>query len=299
MELCPSPVRFDFENSNGHISPELQQWIKMDEISHDVPPTNSQANCGQYMNYRLRWELHEKNFKSTLNDLYYDKTLEDITLYSLNGETKAHKIVLLASSDFFDKIFTQHRSNTNLAMTLPIEHKYLEYILEFMYKGDIHVKKEDMPTLLSVAEAYRIRGLGGPIKTPEKKEETISTTRLLTVTTSDRMPTACTAQLPPNNGMSEELDKLNLRENDTSDESGIGSETKKVDNLRHSEKSSSLKRPASSSIESLSGNAHRSYPPSHDYNPASLGLSMNEEDVGSNYERVCRYDFLSNYISFF
>lgn len=42
-----------------------------------------------------------------------------------------------------------------------VGHNELSYMLEFMYRGEVGVKHEELPSFLKLAESLKIKGLNG------------------------------------------------------------------------------------------------------------------------------------------
>ncbi|MCL4134396.1 UNVERIFIED_CONTAM: hypothetical protein GTU68_008326 [Idotea baltica] len=51
-----------------------------------------------------------------------------------------------------------------------IEPKEMELLLDYMYKGEVNVVQEMLPTLIKAAEALRVKGLAVPDEMPSGKD---------------------------------------------------------------------------------------------------------------------------------
>lgn len=112
----------------------------------------SQAFC-------LRWNNFQSNMLDVFERLFLDERFVDVTLACEGQLIKAHKMVLSASSSYFQEIFTATPCSHPVIIMKDVPLKDLRKILEFMYKGEINVSKQEIASLLIVAEALHVRGL--------------------------------------------------------------------------------------------------------------------------------------------
>lgn len=115
-------------------------------------PSTSQAFC-------LRWNNFQSNMLDVFERLFLDERFVDVTLACEGQLIKAHKMVLSASSSYFHDIFTTTPCSHPVVIMRDIAAKDLRKILEFMYKGEINVNKQEIASLLTVAEVLHVRGL--------------------------------------------------------------------------------------------------------------------------------------------
>ena len=109
----------------------------------------------------LKWNDFESNISSSFRDLREAKDLFDLTL--LCGEFhqfQAHKVILSASSPFFRRVLCQNPHNNNPMIYLRgISPSDLQYILDFIYYGEVNVSQDNLNSFLAVAEDLKIKGL--------------------------------------------------------------------------------------------------------------------------------------------
>ena len=60
--------------------------------------------------FSLRWNQHQSNMLSVFDKLLQSEAFCDVTLACDGGSLKCHKIVLAASSDYFQKLFMENNS---------------------------------------------------------------------------------------------------------------------------------------------------------------------------------------------
>ena len=60
--------------------------------------------------FSLRWTQHQANMFAVFERLLHTEAFTDVTLACDGGSLKCHKIVLAASSDYFQKLFMENSS---------------------------------------------------------------------------------------------------------------------------------------------------------------------------------------------
>ena len=100
----------------------------------------------------------------------------DVTLVCEDGQhMEAHKVILAASSPFFQKIL--QKSNTSGKHPKPLiylrgcQSKDFASILDFLYFGEANVYLEDLDSLLAIAEEIQLKGLTGQTTPTDRVEE--------------------------------------------------------------------------------------------------------------------------------
>merc|ERR1719186_1496533 len=83
----------------------------------------------------------------------------DVTLVCEDTTILSHKVVISSFSPIFRNILKQHNDPHPVIFLQGIEYTNLEYLLCFMYEGQVDIDKEELNSLISVAEDLRIKGL--------------------------------------------------------------------------------------------------------------------------------------------
>lgn len=109
--------------------------------------------------YCLRWNNYQSNLTATFEQLLQNETLVDVTLAVSGRSLKAHKIILSACSPYFHSILGENPCNHPIIILQDVSYADMHAVLQFMYKGEIHVTEQQLPSLLKVAETLKIRGL--------------------------------------------------------------------------------------------------------------------------------------------
>ena len=73
----------------------------------------------------------------------------------------AHKVILAASSPFFQKLLRQNKHPHPLIYMRGIKSDDLSAIVDFLYSGEANVYQENLDSFLAIAEELQLRGLMG------------------------------------------------------------------------------------------------------------------------------------------
>jgi hypothetical protein len=109
--------------------------------------------------FSLRWNQHQTNMLSVFDKLLQSEAFCDVTLACDGGSLKCHKIVLAASSDYFQKLFIDNNSEHPIVFLKDVLVSQVKAILDYMYRGEVSVAQQELPALLRVAELLRVKGM--------------------------------------------------------------------------------------------------------------------------------------------
>jgi len=111
--------------------------------------------------FNLRWDDFRDNFHERLRDVKADESLCDISLVTEDEQiVKAHKLVLSATSQYFQNIFKKIHPNHHMLLFLPgIDFENLNHLLSYMYEGEVQVREESLEDVLIYAKKFKINGL--------------------------------------------------------------------------------------------------------------------------------------------
>lgn len=138
-----------FVDSNQ--SSSTSQTTKSDSIG-DKSSANPQQFC-------LRWNNYQTNLTNVFDQLLQNESFVDVTLACDGNSIKAHKMVLSACSPYFQSLFHDNPCQHPIVIMRDVKWPELTAVVEFMYKGEINVRQEQIAPLLRVAEMLKIRGL--------------------------------------------------------------------------------------------------------------------------------------------
>ena len=118
----------------------------------------------------LQWNDFQENIKSAFGSLREDNDFADVTLACEDGQqVEAHKVLLAASSPFFQKLLGRNKHPHPLIYMRGMKSEDLLAIVDFLYRGEANVFQENLDSFLAIAEELQLKGLMG--KTDEKAED--------------------------------------------------------------------------------------------------------------------------------
>ena len=113
----------------------------------------------------LRWNEFEFNVKDCFKKLREDQRIFDVTLATEDGqETKAHKIVLSAGSDFFSDIFSRNNHPNMYIFLKGVGQSQLEKITDFLYYGEASIAHDEMQLFFETSKLLQVKGLQGKVQ---------------------------------------------------------------------------------------------------------------------------------------
>ena len=121
-------------------------------------------------NLFLQWKDFKENVNSAFGRLRNDREFTDVTLASEDGQQmEAHKVILAASSPFFEEILEKNRHPHPLIYLKGIQSKHLLAALDFLYFGEANVLEEDLESFLAITEDLRLKGFTDQKQIPINK----------------------------------------------------------------------------------------------------------------------------------
>ena len=108
----------------------------------------------------LKWNDFQENISSTFGSLREDINFADVTLACEDGkQVKAHKVILAASSPFFQNLFIRNTHAHPMIYMRGIKHEDLVAIADFLYYGEANIYQENLDNFLKIAEELKLKGL--------------------------------------------------------------------------------------------------------------------------------------------
>ena len=118
----------------------------------------------------LQWNDFQDNIKSAFQNLREDNNFSDVTLACEDGQqVEAHKMILAASSPFFQKLLGRNKHPHPLIYMRGVKSDDLLAIVDFLYRGEANIYQDNLDSFLAIAEELQLKGLMG--KTDESVEE--------------------------------------------------------------------------------------------------------------------------------
>ena len=125
---------------------------------------NSSPNQSFEMSEKLclQWNSFNENVNSAFRRMREDKEFTDVSLVCEDGQQmEAHKVILAASSPFFEEILQKSKHPRPLIYLRGYQARDFVSILDFLYFGEANVFQEDLDSFLAIAEEIKLRGLTG------------------------------------------------------------------------------------------------------------------------------------------
>ena len=133
--------------------------------------------------FNLKWDDFKENITTAFGSLREEKDFADVTLACEDGhQVEAHKVILAASSPFFQNILKRNKHEHPLIYMRGMKSEDLVSVVDFVYYGETNVNEENLNTFLAIAEELKLKGLGASQemvdeKKPKEKTNSIKTTR--------------------------------------------------------------------------------------------------------------------------
>ena len=91
-----------------------------------------------------------------------DKDFTDVTLVCEDGhQVGAHKVILAASSPFFQNLLKRNRHPHPLIFMRNVSSENLEAIIDFLYSGEANLLEQNLESFLVIADELMLKGLSG------------------------------------------------------------------------------------------------------------------------------------------
>ena len=99
----------------------------------------------------LKWNDFQENITNTFGRLRDNRDFADVTLASEDGQqVEAHKVILAASSPFFQEILKKNKHPHPLIYMRGVRTEDLVAVLDFLYRGETDVCEENLDTFLAI-----------------------------------------------------------------------------------------------------------------------------------------------------
>ena len=122
----------------------------------------------------LKWNDFQKNVTTTFGSLRTEADFVDVTLACEDGQqVEAHKVVLAASSPFFQNLLRRSKHTHPLIYMRGVKSDDLLAIVDFIYHGETNIEQENLDAFLIIAEELKLKGLTGADKGSTEDENYI------------------------------------------------------------------------------------------------------------------------------
>ena len=108
----------------------------------------------------LQWNDFQDNVKSAFGNLRESTDFADVTLACEDGhQIEAHKVILAASSPFFQNILKNSKHSHPLIFMRGVKADELAAMVDFMYYGEANVYRQNLASFLVISEELQLQGL--------------------------------------------------------------------------------------------------------------------------------------------
>ena len=107
----------------------------------------------------LKWNDFQDNVNSAFGSLHKENEFADVTLACDDGQQiEAHKVILAASSPFFQKLLRKNKHPHPLIFIMGMKSEDLVAIVDFLYCGETRIHQENIDSFLAIAEQFELKG---------------------------------------------------------------------------------------------------------------------------------------------
>jgi hypothetical protein len=112
------------------------------------------------LGYDLKWKCHVHDVFAEVKNLRAEDNFSDVIVHCGGRNFLAHKVILAASSRFFERVFASApRDRSQVLVMAETRADLLELLMSFIYEGQAYVPAADLDDFIAVAEKLEIRGL--------------------------------------------------------------------------------------------------------------------------------------------
>ena len=121
--------------------------------------------------FSLKWNDFQQTVSNSFGILKKEQDFFDVTLVSDDEvHLSSHKLVLSACSGFFKSILKKTSNPHPLIYLSGISSRNLQFIIDYIYHGEVEIYQEQLDDFLDVAQKLRIAGLNSNLNQDEKEE---------------------------------------------------------------------------------------------------------------------------------
>ncbi|XP_072375852.1 longitudinals lacking protein-like, partial [Diabrotica undecimpunctata] len=164
LELMPGITPYEvkttlLETKNNKSPGDDGVVIEAIKLAHNLFHSGVEMDS-QQQQFCLKWNSFGSNLATSFSNLFKSETLADVTLFCDGVTFKAHKLILAACSKHLADLFETAPLHQNLLVILDnTSATNMSALLEFMYKGEVHVSQDSLSSFLKAAECLQVKGL--------------------------------------------------------------------------------------------------------------------------------------------
>ncbi|KAI1307659.1 Protein bric-a-brac 2 [Halotydeus destructor] len=107
----------------------------------------------------LKWNNHEQSVIQCLYEQYEQEIAVDVTLACEGQQLKAHKCILMSCSPYFHLLLSSNPCKHPIIILKDVRFADLKALIEFMYRGEVTVGHDQLPSLLKTATTLQVKQL--------------------------------------------------------------------------------------------------------------------------------------------
>ncbi|XP_045593970.2 protein jim lovell [Procambarus clarkii] len=109
--------------------------------------------------YLLRWNDHLSNYGDVFLTLREQEEFVDCSIACDDGIVGAHRVVLAGCSSYLRDLFTRIANPHPVIFLMNTPRSLVIMLLEFIYKGQVHIPQNRLQQLVMLGQSLRIKGL--------------------------------------------------------------------------------------------------------------------------------------------
>lgn len=107
----------------------------------------------------LSWGDHYSSLLSVFGSYMKNDKLVDVTLAAEGKVIHVHRLVLLASSSYFEEMLSLYPEKQAVIFLKDVTIANLEFIVQYIYKGKVSVPHDQLISFMQTAHSLKIKGL--------------------------------------------------------------------------------------------------------------------------------------------
>nr|XP_049707282.1 longitudinals lacking protein, isoforms H/M/V isoform X2 [Helicoverpa armigera] len=195
----------------------------------------------------VRWNSYHTNLQAVFPRLLLTEQFADVTLACESRQLRCHKLVLSACSAYLERLLLQNPCDHPIVLMRDMRFSEMQALVDFMYKGEVNVTQDELPSLLKSAEALQIRGLcshdtsgvSGEAGRTDSKDYTVASDALVAHAQRDAQqqngPSPAQKSPPTNNNNTHATTTNGTKKRKSEERADIKEETVEEDGLYYGE----------------------------------------------------------------
>ncbi|XP_065335024.1 uncharacterized protein LOC135936210 [Cloeon dipterum] len=107
----------------------------------------------------MKWMDFNDNLRLVFSRLLQDECLVDVTIACDGQFIRAHKVILSASSIFFQDLFQKHSEHHPIIILKDVKIHELRSLMDFVYKGEVNIRSYELQNFMLMARNLGMKGL--------------------------------------------------------------------------------------------------------------------------------------------